>query len=53
MNLKLAPLTLRMAVTMLRKAGTKSPAQLVSPDPDELQMLQPIQVPFISQPSRM
>jgi hypothetical protein len=53
MNLKLAPLTLRMLVTMFWKAGTKSLAQLVGPELPWLQMLQPIQLPFISQPSRM
>ena len=30
MNLNFAPLTLRMLVTMLRKAGTKSFSQLVA-----------------------
>ena len=53
MNLKFAPLTLRMLVTMFRKAGTKSPAQLVGPDPSCLQTLHPIQVALNSQPSRM
>ena len=53
MNLKFAPLTLRMLVTMFRKAGTKSLAQLVSPDPSWLQMPQPIQLALNSQPSRM
>jgi hypothetical protein len=53
MNLKFAPLTLRMLVTMFWKAGTKSPAQLARPVPDWLQMLQAIQLPLNSQPSRM
>src|SRR6478735_3724222 len=53
MNLKFAPLTLRMLVTIFRKAGTKSLIQLCAPDPSWLQIAHAISLAFISQPSRM
>src|SRR5262245_45355961 len=53
MNLKFAPLTLRMLVTMCWNAGTKSLIQLSGPDPCWLQTAHPIWLAFISQPSRI
>src|ERR1700743_3512216 len=53
MNLKFAPLTLRILVTMFRKAGTKSLIQLSAADPCWLQTAHAISLAFISQPSRI